>query len=88
MVKGVTRRVVVIKSPDPEVFEQAIFIISDEAYKKGHGSTEILSQACKVAQRYIIKSKMPRVKRAVKPALFALAGAAATGAAWLIFSIV
>ena len=31
MVKGVTRQVVVVKSPDPKLFEQAIFLLREEA---------------------------------------------------------
>ena len=31
MVKGVSRRVVVVKSPDPKWFEQAIFLLREEA---------------------------------------------------------
>ena len=27
MVKGVSRRVIVVKSPDPRLFEQAIFLL-------------------------------------------------------------
>ena len=30
MVKGVSRRVIVVDSPDPQVFEQAIFILSGD----------------------------------------------------------
>jgi len=31
MVKGVARRVVVVKSPDPKQFEQAIFLLREDA---------------------------------------------------------
>ena len=30
MIKGVSRRVVVVKSPDPRIFEQAIFIVRED----------------------------------------------------------
>ena len=30
LVKGVSRRVIVVDSPDPQVFEQAIFILSGD----------------------------------------------------------
>ena len=32
MVKGVTRQVIVVKSPDPKLFEQAIFIMREDAF--------------------------------------------------------
>ena len=31
MVKGITRQVVLVKSPDPRLFEEAIFIVKEEA---------------------------------------------------------
>ena len=35
MVKGVSRQVIVVHSPDKELFDQAIFILKDEAVEKG-----------------------------------------------------
>ena len=31
MVKGTSRRVIVVDSPDPKLFEQAIFIVKNDA---------------------------------------------------------
>ena len=31
MVKGITRQVILVKSPDPRLFEEAIFIVKEEA---------------------------------------------------------
>ena len=31
MVKGISRRVIVVKSPDPRLFEEAIFIVKKDA---------------------------------------------------------
>ena len=31
MVKGISRQVIVVQSPEPKMFEQAIFILKDEA---------------------------------------------------------
>ena len=31
MVKGITRQVIFVKSPDPRLFEEAIFIVKEEA---------------------------------------------------------
>ena len=36
MVKGTTRQVVLVKSPDPQLFEQAIFILRENALEN-HG---------------------------------------------------
>ena len=34
MVKGVSRRVIVVKSPDPKLFDQAIFLLKEDALEK------------------------------------------------------
>ncbi len=45
MVKGTSKHIVVVKSPDPKVFEQAIFIVREDFFgKKGRAN------ALKVAQ--------------------------------------
>lgn len=47
MVKGVARRVIVVKSPDPRLFEQAIFIVKEDAFTKGGVSAEQVLQEAK-----------------------------------------
>ncbi len=32
MVKGISRRVIVVRSPDPRFFEQAIFLMKEDAF--------------------------------------------------------
>ena len=46
MVKGISRQVIVVRSPDPKLFEQAIFILREDALGKGGMSDRaILRQA-------------------------------------------
>ena len=45
MVKGVSRRVVVVKSPDPKIFEQAIFIIREDFFERSGVSSFIMRTA-------------------------------------------
>ncbi len=82
MVKGVSRRVVVVKPEGNRLFEQAIFIMRDDA--KGCDEESLMREACMTAEEYVRKSG--RGKRFVKiPApAFAAAGAAVTGVAWLV----
>ncbi len=91
MVKGTQRRVIVVKSPDPKMFEEAIFIIKDDLFRrKGVNEQEIIREAQRVADDYI-KSAVGRKHRllAKLPApAFAAAGAAATGIAWLAMRLV
>ena len=52
MVKGITRQVILVKSPDPKLFEEAIFIVKEEALsREGDGRERALcSNACVVAR--------------------------------------
>lgn len=52
MVKGTSKRIVVVKSPDPKVFEQAIFIVKEDFLGRG-GRTDALREAQQVANAYI-----------------------------------
>ena len=51
MVKGISRQVIVVHSPDPKLFEQAIFILKDNAVGEG-----ITDEA--FAQLYIAPNSM------------------------------
>ena len=35
MVKGISRQVIVVHAPEPKLFEQAIFILNDDAVASG-----------------------------------------------------
>ena len=88
LVKGISRRVIVIKSPDPQLFEEAIFIVKDDALKKGVTQEEIVMQAQSVANDYVrtnICGKPPKLK--IPPIAYTIAGAAVTGLIWLGYII-
>ena len=51
MVKGISRQVIVVRSPDPKLFEQAIFILREDALgKDGMSDRAILRQAQQAAR--------------------------------------
>ena len=50
MVKGISRRVIVVESPDPHIFEQAIFILSNDAAGGGVSSQQVVEQAVRIAR--------------------------------------
>ena len=82
MVKGITRQVVVVHPSDTKLFEQAIFLVRDEALRNGGVSPEdILRQAADAARHEVAASVPCRVS--AERVLFALGGAAVVGAAWL-----
>ncbi|MBR1497662.1 MAG: hypothetical protein IJ617_08565 [Oscillospiraceae bacterium] len=83
VLRGVGRHVVLVDSPDPRVFEQAIFIIREDYLmkRKDGGKSEILREAETVADAYIRSALLvPRRRRPrIPPALFAAAGAVLAG---------
>ena len=86
MVKGTSRRVIVVDSPDPKLFEQAIFIVKNDAFsQEGVTSQQVLGEACRIARSCA-------APQAVKPSLLQripfwcwLAAAAAALAGLLIW---
>ena len=46
MVKGITRQVILVKSPDPKLFEEAIFIVKEEALaREGVSADQVIREA-------------------------------------------
>ena len=86
MVKGISRKVVVVDSPDQRFFEQAIFIVRNDAAGEGVSSRELVEEARRVAKNYAAGggSALSHRFRDLSPALYALMGAAAIGLLWLL----
>jgi hypothetical protein len=80
MVKGITRQVIMVDSPDPSIFEKAIFILKDS--KSSVAYEDILTEAQLIADSYL-KNNIGSRKLKIPPLVYAFAGAAVTGAAWL-----
>lgn len=81
MVKGISRQVILVQSPEPKLFEQAIFILKDEALKEGVTDEALLKEA-----QAILRSGEGRKRRHVYlyGAFWAAGGALVTGIAWLM----
>ena len=85
MVKGISRRVVVVDSPDQRYFEQAIFIVRNDAAGEGVTSRELVEEARRVARNYTEGSgRLGHTLRNLHPAVYSLMGAAALGLVWLL----
>lgn len=87
VVKGVSHRVIVVKSPD-KYFEEAIFVIREDVLKsRGASSEAVLKEARRAANSYVAGRNKPlKGRRLISrfPApFFIAAGAAATGLAWI-----
>lgn len=88
MVKGVTRQVIVVKSPDPKLFEQAIFLLREDALEKhGVGERELLEEARRVADGCLSQPTLSRPRRRMPPLLWAALGAAVVCLAWLFSAV-
>ena len=64
MVKGISRRVVVVRPESGGPFEQAIFLVRDPAFPRG----DAVREACRIANSYLPR----RVSARLLPAAFAL----------------
>ncbi|MBE6958825.1 MAG: hypothetical protein E7447_06725 [Ruminococcaceae bacterium] len=80
MVKGITKQVIVVHSPEPKLFEQAIFILKEDAV--GEGITD--EMLLKEAKRAVNQQKIPKN---LSGAIWACAGAGVTGLVWLLSNI-
>lgn len=81
MVKGISRQVIVVQSPEPKMFEQAIFILRDDALKEGVTDEALLKEA----QQLLHSGGKPGKKRHfyLYGAVWAAGGALLTGLVWL-----
>lgn len=84
MVKGITRQVILVKSPDPKLFEEAIFIVKEEAMnREGVGADQVIAQARQAADSYLKGSRIKKgVFDCVPGPAWGVAGAAAASVAW------
>ena len=62
MVKGRSRRVVVIRTPGKKLFEEAIFILKEDA-KTPQDAKLVMEQASRAAGDYLKKCGVPPVKK-------------------------
>ncbi|MBQ6431024.1 MAG: hypothetical protein IJJ99_04010 [Oscillospiraceae bacterium] len=87
MVKGTARQVVVVKSPDQKLFEQAIFLLRENALERGVGERELLEEARRIADKSLPHNPANK-RRSFPPLFWLLVGAALIGIPWLITAIV
>lgn len=82
MVKGISRQVIVVHAPEPKLFEQAIFILKENAVGEGITDEVLLKEA----QQVLRSSDRQGKKRHfyLYGAVWAAAGAFLTGLAWIL----
>ena len=89
MIKGLSKRVIVVKSPDPALFEEAIFIIREDVFRR-RNAPDVIKEAQRAANIYLRKTQQSPLGLAARlsPPAYLAAGAAAAGIAWLAVYLV
>ena len=85
MVKGISRRVVVVEAPDQRFFEQAIFIVRNAVASEGVSARDLVEEARRVARSCAAGDRGGR--RRFAPALYSLMGGGAIGLLWLAVTL-
>lgn len=82
MVKGISRQVIVVHAPEPKLFEQAIFILKDDALGQDGVTDDLLLQEAKK----LIRASGDGRKRKLflYGPVWACMGAMVTGIAWIL----
>ena len=83
MVKGISRQVIVLHSPDPKLFDQAIFILKEKAVEEGVTEEQLMKEANRLIGTH--KSKPPKL--AFYGPVWACGGAMFTGIVWLLTTL-
>lgn len=84
MVKGISRQVILVRSPDPKLFEQAIFILKEDALREGITDDLLLKEA-----RRAVREPGQGGKRHfyLYGVFWAAVGALLMGIAWLLTAL-
>ena len=84
MVKGISRRVVVVRPDEHGMFEQAIFLVRDCTVPR----SDAVREACRIANRYVAgrrtRRRSPWVRLAVAFASGAVLASGGWAALWLL----
>lgn len=82
MVKGISKQVIVLHSPDPKLFEQAIFILKEDAV----GQEGVTEEALMKEARKLISGQSRKGKRSLSMygPVWACGGAGITALVWLV----
>ena len=87
MVKGISKQVIVVKSPDGRLFDQAIFILREDALgEEGVSEEQVIEQARSAADGYLksaVSGARGRGWRLPRP-VWAAAGGGLVGLAWIL----
>ena len=82
MVKWISRQVIVVQSPEQKLFEQAIFILKDDAHtQQGVTDDALLKEAKRLIQEH---GGQKRYRYTASGPVWAAGGAGITALIWLL----
>ncbi len=87
MIKGMSRRIIMVDAPGPELFDKAIFILRDGAESSGAEAGDMLKEAQRIADEYVktnLKKKRRRLPSAVCVLIGTAIGAALSALAFIL----
>ena len=90
MVKGINRQVIVVRPPDQELFEQAIFLLRPDAQQSCNVTQDDLLKQAQAAARGYSTAHIPggRCRARLAERLFwILAGGGMVGLAWIVSAV-
>lgn len=83
MVKGSTRQVILVKSPHKDLFEEAIFVVREDAMAKtGLTPDRLVAQAQKIANDYLHRDEVFYSSGGIHGGVWALLGAGIASVVW------
>lgn len=82
MVKGISRQVIVVQGAEPKMFEQAIFILKENAVGEGVTDEALLKEAQEAIRGYDKPSRKRHLY--LYGTVWAAGGALVTGLLWLL----
>lgn len=85
MVKGSSRQVIVVKSPQETLFEQAIFFVKEEALQQtGYSHQSVVAQAQKIARDYSQNDGIFTSSLGIHGGLWMILGASIASFLWAV----
>ena len=86
MVKGTSRQVIMVQAPETKLFEQAIFILKEDAIGEGISDEALLKEAQKAIRG--VKPQEKRRHNRLFSRIWAGLGAFITGMVWLVTAMI
>lgn len=85
MVKGITRRVMLVNARDGGLFEQAIFLLKEETVdKQGVTEQQIIEEVERLSQKGLEKVNGTKRSLRLQPLVWSGLGAGLTGLIWIL----